>query len=64
MQVGDFLHAEPAELGAADRARHVIARAVDHLDDQNVAAWTNLNEVKIKNSGSIPVCEPSIRKRD
>jgi hypothetical protein len=42
MQVGNFFHAEPAELGAADRAGHVVAGPVVHLDDQHVAARTNL----------------------
>ncbi len=43
MQVGDLFHAEPAELGAAHRARHVVAAAVVHLDDQHVAAGTDLH---------------------
>ncbi len=42
VQVGDLLHAEPAELGAAHRARHVVARTVVHLHDQNVATRTHL----------------------
>ena len=43
MQVRHLLHAQPAELRAADDARHVIARAVVHLDDEGAAAWTRLD---------------------
>jgi hypothetical protein len=47
MQVRNFFHAEPAELGAADRAGHVVAGPVVHLDDQHVAARTNLESENV-----------------
>ncbi len=37
MQVADLLHAEPAELAAAHRARDVVAAAVVHFDDEREA---------------------------
>lgn len=45
VQVGDLLHAEPAELAAADGAGHVIAAAVVHLDDVGAAAGAGLDVV-------------------
>lgn len=45
MQVRDFLHAEPAELAAADGARHVVAAAVVHFNDVRGAARTRLDVV-------------------
>lgn len=42
MQVGDLLHAEPAELAAAHSAGHVIAAPVVHLDDVSSTAWAGL----------------------
>jgi len=42
MQVRDLLHAQPTELSTAHSTRHVIARAVVHLDDESAAAWTQL----------------------
>lgn len=45
MQVGDLLHAEPAELAAADGAGHVVAAAVVHLDDVGAAAGAGLDVI-------------------
>ena len=47
MQVRDLLHAEPAELRAADRTRHVVATSVVHLHDQHVAPGTDLKKGKL-----------------
>lgn len=43
VQVGDLLHAEPAELTAADGAGHVIAAPVVHLDDVGATARAGLD---------------------
>ena len=45
VQIADLLHAEPAELGAAEGARHVVARAVVHLGDEHLAARARLDVV-------------------
>lgn len=45
VQVGDLLHAKPAELTAADGAGHVIAAAIVHLDDVGAAARTGLDVI-------------------
>ena len=45
MQVRDLLHAEPAELAAADSAGHVIAASVVHLDDVGGAARARLDVI-------------------
>lgn len=45
VQVGDLLHAQPAELTAADGAGHVIAAPVVHLDDVGTAARARLDVV-------------------
>ena len=45
VQVGDLLHAEPAELGAADGTGHVITAAVVHLDDVRTAARAGLDVI-------------------
>ena len=45
MQVGDLLHAEPAELTAADSAGHVVTAAVVHLDDVGGAARARLDVI-------------------
>lgn len=45
MQVRDLLHAEPAELAAADGAGHVVAAPVVHLDDVSAAARTGLDVI-------------------
>lgn len=45
MQVGDLLHAEPAELAAADGAGHVVTAAVVHLDDVGAAAGAGLDVI-------------------
>lgn len=45
VQVGDLLHAEPAELAAADGAGHVVAAPVVHLDDVGAAAGAGLDVV-------------------
>lgn len=45
MQVGYFLHAQPAELAAADGAGHVITAAIVHLDDVGGTAWTWLDVI-------------------
>ena len=44
MQVGDLLHAEPAELSLADAASHVVAGPIIHLDDEYVATGANLEK--------------------
>ena len=46
VEVRDLLHAEPAELGAADGASHVVAAAVVHLYDQDIAAGADLRRKK------------------
>lgn len=43
VQIRDLLHAEPAELSAADAADHVVAGAVFHLHDQHGAAGARLH---------------------
>lgn len=57
MQVGDLLHAEPAELAAAHGTRHVVAAAVVHLDDVSAAAWARLDVIgcgeETRDSGGI-----------
>lgn len=45
VQVGDLLHAEPAELAAADGAGHVIAAAIVHLDDVGATAGAGLDVI-------------------
>ena len=45
MQVRDLLHAQPAELTAADGAGHVVTAAVVHLDDVGGAAGARLDVV-------------------
>lgn len=45
MQVRDLLHAEPAELAAAHRARHVVTAPVVHLDDVGAAARARLDVI-------------------
>lgn len=45
VQVRDLLHAEPAELTAADGARHVITAPVIHLDDVGAAARAGLDVI-------------------
>lgn len=45
VQVRDLLHAEPAELAAADSAGHVVAAPVVHLDDVSAAARTGLDVI-------------------
>ena len=45
MQVGDLLHAEPAELTAAHGARHVVAAPIVHLDDVGATARTRLDVI-------------------
>lgn len=44
VQVGDLLHAEPAELTAADGTGHVIAASIIHLNDIGTAsrAWLDV----------------------
>ena len=42
MKVRDLLHAEPAELRAADGAGHVVTRPVVHLDYQHVTPRADL----------------------
>ena len=42
MQTRYFLHTQPAELGAAHGAGHVVAGTVVHLDDKHAAARTHL----------------------
>lgn len=44
VQIGDLLHAEPAELAAADGTGHVIAAPVVHLDDvgATAGAWLDV----------------------
>ena len=42
MQIRYFLHTQPAELGAAHGAGHVVAGTVVHLDDKHAAARTHL----------------------
>ncbi|CAN7948133.1 unnamed protein product, partial [Ixodes pacificus] len=43
--VRNLLHAEPAELCATQAARHVVAGAVVHLDDEHLAAGAVLDVV-------------------
>ena len=43
MYVGDFLHTKPAELRCAHRARHVVARAVVHLDNEGATTRTRFH---------------------
>ena len=45
VQVGDLLHAEPAELTAAHGARHVVAAPIVHLDDVRTTARTRLDVI-------------------
>ena len=45
VQVGDLLHAEPAELTAADGAGHVVTAAVVHLDDVGTTARAGLDVI-------------------
>ena len=55
MQVGDLLHAEPAELAATHGAGHVITAAVVHLNDVGAAARTRLDVIgcrKVRFKGS------------
>ena len=58
VQVGDLLHAQPAELRAANGARHVVARAVVHLDDEGAAARARLD---VACRGAAPVSEQARR---
>lgn len=48
VQVRDLLHAEPAELTAADGAGHVIAASIIHLNDIGTAARAWLDVVSWK----------------
>lgn len=48
MQVADFFHTQPAEFGAAHRAGHVVARAVVHLDYQDLTPRTRLDVVSCR----------------
>jgi len=50
MEVGDLLHAEPTELSSADSTRHVITRAIVHLDDKRTAARTRLDFICTSNA--------------
>jgi len=52
VQVGDLLHAEPAELAAADGAGHVIAAPIVHLDDVGAAARAGLDVISWRQKGS------------
>ncbi len=45
MQITNLLHAEPAELGAAQSARHVVAGPVVHLGYEDSAPGTRFNVV-------------------
>ena len=45
VQVWDLLHAEPAELTAADSTGHVVTTAIVHLDDVSSTAWTWLDVI-------------------
>lgn len=45
VQVGNLLHAEPAELTAADGAGHVIAAPIIHLDDVGTTARAGLDVI-------------------
>ncbi len=45
VQVGDLLHAEPAELAAAHGAGHVIAAPIIHLDDVGATARAGLDVI-------------------
>lgn len=51
VQVGDLLHAEPAELTAADGAGHVIAASIVHLNDVGTTAraWLDVVSWRRKN---------------
>ena len=40
--VGNLLHTKPAELRRTHSARHVVARAVVHLDNEGTAARARL----------------------
>lgn len=58
VQVGDLLHAQPAELTAAHRTRHVVAAPVVHLDDVGTAARARLDVVCCGGRGhGVEVCE-------
>lgn len=45
VQVRDLLHAEPAELTAADGAGHVITAPIIHLDDVGATARAGLDVI-------------------
>ena len=45
MQVGDLLHAKPAELTAAHGTGHVVTAAVVHLDYVGATSWAGLDVV-------------------
>ena len=51
VQVGDLLHAQPAELTAAHGARHVVTAAVVHLDDVGGAARARLDVIGYATEG-------------
>ena len=43
MQIGYFLHAQPAKVRSTDGTGHVVARAIVHLGDEGFTARTGLN---------------------
>lgn len=45
MQVGDLLHAEPAEFTATDSAGHVITAPIVHFDDVGATARARLDVI-------------------
>lgn len=45
MQVRNLLHAEPAELTAADSTGHVITAPIIHLNDVGSTARTRLDVI-------------------
>lgn len=45
MQVGDLLHAEPAELTATDSTGHVITAAIVHFDNVGATARARLDVI-------------------
>lgn len=53
VQVWDLLHAQPAELAAADSAGHVVAAAVVHFDDVSGTAGARFDVIswEVKGGG-------------